>query len=64
MKNTEISTEASFDPNTRFAVTALGVTGGSSLSMTTSSRLYSFDAYGYSEQRGRAHIVGGYKRRF
>lgn len=64
MKNTEISSEASFDPNTRFAVTALGVTGGSSLSMTTSSRLYSFDAYGYAEQRGRAHIVGGYKRRF
>jgi Tfp pilus assembly protein PilX len=65
MKNTDsISAESSFSPDTYFAVTALGVTGGSSLSMTTTSRLYSFDAYGYAEQRGRAHIVGGYKRRF
>jgi len=66
MKNTDgISTQSSFDQDTYFAVTARGITGGSSLSMTTSSRLYSFDAYGYSEkQRGRAHIVGGYKRRF
>ncbi|MEE4113373.1 MAG: hypothetical protein V2I40_11210, partial [Desulfobacteraceae bacterium] len=66
MKNTDsISAESTFDPDTTyFAVTARGITGGSSLSMTTSSRLYSFDAYGYAEQRGRAHIVGGYKRRF
>jgi Tfp pilus assembly protein PilX len=66
MKNTDsISAASTFDPDTYFAVTARGITGGSSLSMTTSSRLYSFDAYGYSEkQRGRAHIVGGYKRRF
>jgi Tfp pilus assembly protein PilX len=66
MKNTDsISTESAFDQDTYFAVTARGITGGSSLSVTTSSRLYSFDAYGYSEkQRGRAHIVGGYKRRF
>ena len=65
MKNTDsISAESAFDQDTYFAVTAQGITGGSSLSMTTSSRLYSFDAYGYAEQRGRAHIVGGYKRRF
>ena len=66
MKNTDsVSAQSSFDQDTYFAVTARGITGGSSLSMTTSSRLYSFDAYGYSEkQRGRAHIVGGYKRRF
>ena len=66
MKNTDsVSAQPPFDQDTYFAVTARGITGGSSLSMTTSSRLYSFDAYGYSEkQRGRAHIVGGYKRRF
>jgi Tfp pilus assembly protein PilX len=66
MKNTDsISTASDVDPDTTyFAVIARGITGGSSLSMTTSSRLYSFDAYGYAEQRGRAHIVGGYKRRF
>jgi hypothetical protein len=68
MKDIEspISSKSDLDKKgkTYFAVTARGITAGSSLSMTTSSRLYSFDAYGYSEQRGRAHIVCGYKRRF
>lgn len=52
------------DPNTRYGAVARGITGGASLSMTSTSQLFSFDAYGYSEDRGRAHIVAGYKRRF
>ena len=52
------------DPNTRYAVIARGVTAGASLSMTGTSQLYTFDAYGYSADRGRAHLMVGYKRRF
>lgn len=50
--------------NTRYGAVARGVTGGSSLSMTGTSQLYTFDAYGYSADRGRSHIMVGYKRRF
>ena len=49
---------------TYYAATFEGVTGGASLAMTTTSNLYTFEAHGYSEYRGRAHIVAGYKRRF
>jgi len=64
MKTSGVLSSIDASDETRYGAVARGITGGASLSMTTTSQLYTFDGYGYSEYRGRAHIVAGYKRRF
>ena len=63
--DTDVSTVSAVNADTaRFAATAQGIASGSSLAMTTTSQLYSFEVHGYAEKRGRAHVAGGYRRRF
>jgi Tfp pilus assembly protein PilX len=64
MADENISREATVADTARFAATARGITGGSSLAMTTTSQLYSFEVYGYAQDRGRAHVASGFRRRF
>jgi hypothetical protein len=65
MADAAVSAASTVDPNAaRYATSAEGVAPGSSLAMTTTSQLYSFDAYGYAEDRAKALILGGFRRRF
>ena len=53
--------------NTRYAAISNGIAGGSSLSMTGGSNLYSYSIYGLfdsTSSQGRSLIMMGYNKRF
>ena len=50
--------------NPQFAAVSRGITGGTSLGVTTPSQLYTFDVYGIYSGNGLSQVVLGYKKRF
>lgn len=62
---TSTTASATGDGSRYYAVNR-GFTTGTSLGMTGSSQLYTFEVHGFVDKgsRGRAHIEVGYKRRF
>ena len=61
---TSSTTETGTGGNPTFAAVFRGVTGSTSLGMTSSSQLYSFDVYGMYSGNGVSQVVVGYKRRY
>ena len=58
---------ADLQNNTRYAAISNGIAGGSSLSMTGGSNLYSYSVYGLFDStsgEGRSLIMMGYNKRF
>ena len=51
-------------PGVTYIAVSRGITGASSLQMTTASQLYTFDIYGMYSGDGAAQVVLGYRKRF